>query len=59
MSVSINKIAKIFKGKIKYLPSRKGEPTHSKANIAIIRKKLKWKPKISINKGIKLLIKST
>ena len=59
MSASINKIAKIFKSKIKYLPSRKGEPTHSKANITKIKKKLKWKPKISINKGIKLLIKNT
>ncbi len=60
ISVSINKIAKIFKSKIKkYLPPRKGEPTHSKANITKIKKKLKWKPKISINKGIKLLIKST
>ena len=58
-SVDINKVAKIFDSKINYLPHRKGEPEASKANIAKIKKKLKWKPKISIKKGIKLLIKNS
>ena len=57
--ININKVAKIFDSKINYLPHRKGEPEASKANIAKIKKKLKWKPKISIKKGIKLLIKNS
>ena len=56
-TVNINKIAKLFRGKKKYIPERKGEIEHSLANINKIKKVLKWKPKISINKGINLLLK--
>jgi UDP-glucose 4-epimerase len=56
-TVNINKIAKLFRGKKKYISERKGEIEHSLANINKIKKVLKWKPKISINKGINLLLK--
>ena len=56
-SLTINKIAKIFGGKIEYLPPRKGEPKYSEANIKKIKTLLKWKPKVSINKGINYLLK--
>ena len=56
-SLTINKIAKIFGGKIEYLPQRKGEPKYSEANIKKIKTLLKWKPKVSINKGINYLLK--
>ena len=53
---SINTIAKIFGGKKKYIPHRPGEPKNSLANISKIKKEIKWKPKISIEQGLKKLL---
>ena len=55
---SINLIAKIFGGKKKFIPIRPGEPKNSLANISKIKKEIKWKPKISIEEGIKKLLHS-
>ncbi len=55
---SINFIAKIFGGKKKFIPKRPGEPKNSLADISKIKKKIKWKPKISIEEGIKGLLSS-
>ena len=52
---SINKIASIIGGRKIFIPKRKGETKRSCANISKIRKDIKWKPKISISKGIKRL----
>ncbi len=54
---SINLIAKIFGGKKKFIPIRPGEPKNSLANISKIKKEIKWKPKISIEEGIKKLLR--
>ena len=56
--ISINVIAKIFGGKKKFIPKRPGEPKNSLANISKIKKKINWIPKISIEDGIKNLLKS-
>ena len=56
--ISINVIAKIFGGKKKFIPKRLGEPKNSLANISKIKKKINWTPKISIEDGIKNLLKS-
>ena len=53
---SINTIAKIFGGKKKFIPTRPGEPKNSVANIKKIKKEINWKPKISIEQGIKKLL---
>ena len=53
---SINTIAKIFGGKKRYIPRRPGEPKNSLANISKIKKEIKWKPKISIEQGLKKLL---
>ena len=53
---SINTIAKIFGGKKKFIPIRPGEPKNSVANIKKIKKEINWKPKISIEQGIKKLL---
>ncbi len=53
---SINTIAKIFGGKKKFIPIRPGEPMNSVANIKKIKKDINWKPKISIEQGIKKLL---
>jgi UDP-glucose 4-epimerase len=53
---SVNKIAKIIGGKIINIPKRPGEPNRSLGNIERLKKQLKWKPKISINKGVKMML---
>ena len=55
---SINTIAKIFGGKKKFIPIRPGEPKNSLANIYKIKKEINWKPKITIEEGIKRLLKN-
>ena len=53
---SINTIASIFNGKKKFIPIRPGEPKDSLANISKLKKDINWKPKISIESGIKQLL---
>ena len=54
--VSINKIASLFGGK-NFIPKRPREPKRSLANISKIKKDINWKPKVSIQEGIKRLLK--
>ena len=50
----INHLVKLIKPReVIYLPDRPGEPRVTHANINLIKKDLKWKPKISFKKGIK------
>ena len=55
-TISVNKIVKILNGTKTQIPKRPGEPDCTFANITKIRRKLNWKPKINIEKGIKLLL---
>lgn len=57
-TVSINKICSLLKGKKTYIPKRPGEPDITYADIRKIKKELKWKPKIKIEQGIKILLKN-
>ena len=54
---SVNKIASIIGGKTVKIPKRPGEPDRSKADIKKIKKEIKWKPKINIDRGINLMMK--
>ncbi|MAF20715.1 MAG: NAD-dependent dehydratase [Parcubacteria group bacterium] len=54
--VTVNKIAKLIGGKRTHIPKRPGEPDRSLADISKIKKDLKWKPKIKIEKGVKELL---
>jgi len=38
------------------LPKRPGEPLVTNANISKIKRDLKWRPKIELKKGIKILL---
>jgi len=51
------KIASIIGGKTVKIPKRPGEPDRSKADIKKIKKEIKWKPKINIDRGINLMMK--
>ena len=55
---SINKIANLFGGKKIYIPKRPGEPFKTFADISRIKSKLKWKPKVKIEDGIKVMLKN-
>ena len=53
---SINQIAKIIGGDKISIPKRPGEPDRSLADITKITSELGWKPKISINQGVKMMM---
>tara|TARA_B100000965_G_scaffold390175_1_gene396718 strand:+ start:1018 stop:1998 length:981 start_codon:yes stop_codon:yes gene_type:complete len=55
-TVSILKIAKLLGGTKVFIKKRPGEPDCTFADISKIKKKLKWKPRIKINQGIKFLL---
>jgi UDP-glucose 4-epimerase len=51
-SYSINYLAKLIGGKVKYLPPRSGDVLHTKADITLAKKLLNWSPKISLEEGL-------
>ncbi len=55
---TVNYIAKKLGGEKIFIPKRPGEPDKSQADIKKITRRLKWKPKISLVKGIKLLLQN-
>ena len=56
-TVSINKIIKLLGGNKVFIKKRPGEPDCTFANISKVKKLIKWKPKIKIEKGIEYLLK--
>tara|TARA_X000000368_G_C23015852_1_gene705660 strand:+ start:595 stop:1578 length:984 start_codon:yes stop_codon:yes gene_type:complete len=57
-TVSINKIAKLLGGRKVFIPKRPGEPDVTFADIRKIKKEVNWKPRISIEKGVNIILKS-
>ena len=55
---SVNYIIKLLKGKKIHIPKRPGEPQITWANINKAKKKLNWRPEISIEKGVKILLRN-
>jgi UDP-glucose 4-epimerase len=49
---SVNYLLSLIKGKKIYIPKRPGEPQMTFANILMAKKKLNWRPLISLNIGI-------
>ena len=56
-TISINRIVDIIGGKKIFIPKRPGEPETTFADIRKIKKKIGWKPKVNIIKGIGYLMK--
>ena len=56
--VSVNRIAELLEGEKVYIPKRPGEPEKSLADISKIKKTLSWEPKISLEKGIKIMLEN-
>jgi UDP-glucose 4-epimerase len=54
---SINTLVTLLDGKVTYIPKRPGEPDCTFADISKIKKMLGWKPKVSFEQGVKLVLK--
>ena len=55
---SVNEIAKIIGGKKITVPKRPGEPDRSQADITKIKDELGWSPKITVEAGVKELLRN-
>ena len=55
-TVSILKIVRLLGGNKVFIKKRPGEPESTFADISLIKKNLSWKPKIKIEKGVKILL---
>ena len=55
---SVLEMVNILKGKKIFIPKRPGEPEITHANIKKAKKILKWKPKISLEKGLNEVLRS-
>ena len=55
--ISVNNVVKLLGCTSIKIPKRPGEPKETNANIKKITKALNWRPKVSINLGIKKLLK--
>ena len=53
---SINYIVKLLSGEIIYIPKRPGEPEVTWSNINRAKKLLNWRPRVSIESGVKILL---
>ena len=53
----VNYLASLISDYKTYIPDRPGEPKRSWANINKIKKKLRWKPKVSFSDGVNNMIK--
>ena len=51
-SYSVNYLAKLISDKVEYLPLRKGDVLHTKADISLAKELLGWEPKISFEEGV-------
>lgn len=57
-SNSINRLVELLGGKKTYIPKRKNEPQVTYADISKIYKQLRWKPKVSLDQGIAMVLRS-
>ena len=55
---SVNRLVELLGGDYVYIPKRPGEPECTFANITKIQKLLKWKPKISFEEGVKIMLEN-
>jgi UDP-glucose 4-epimerase len=55
---SINYLAQLLGGEKQYIPKRPGEPDCTYADITKIKKMLDWKPKVSFEDGVKIMLEN-
>lgn len=55
---SVNQLVSLLGGEIVYIPKRPGEPDSTFADTRKIREKLNWKPKVSFEEGVKIMLEN-
>ena len=53
---SINRLVELLEGEVVYIPKRPGEPDCTWADITKAKKLLNWKPKVTLEEGVKILL---
>lgn len=53
---SVNRLVELLGGDITYIPKRPGEPDCTFADTTKIREKLGWKPRVSLEEGVAILL---
>ena len=53
-SSSVKDLAKLIGGEVVYLPKRKGDPLHTKADISRAKKIIGWQPNVDFKEGVVL-----
>lgn len=53
---SINYLVELLGGEKKYIPKRPGEPDCTYADITKIKTQLNWKPKVTFEEGVKIML---
>lgn len=53
---SINRLVELLGGKVEYIPKRPGEPDCTFADTAKINRLIGWKPKVSFEDGVKIML---
>jgi UDP-glucose 4-epimerase len=53
---SVNRLVDLLNGPITHLPKRPGEPDCTLADITRIKKSLGWKPKVSFEEGVRIML---
>jgi len=54
---SVNRLVELLGGEVTHIPKRPGEPDCTWANISNAQKLLNWHPKVSLEEGVKILLK--
>jgi len=55
---SVNELVRLIGGKKIHIPKRPGEPYITHADISKVSRELKWKPKITLKKGVQDVLKN-
>jgi UDP-glucose 4-epimerase len=56
--VSVNRLVELLKGDVVHVPKRPGEPDCTHADIGKIQRRLGWRPKVSIEEGVRILLEN-
>jgi UDP-glucose 4-epimerase len=56
--VSVNRLVELLKGDVLHVPKRPGEPDRTHADIGKIQRQLGWRPKVSIEEGVRILLEN-
>lgn len=55
---SVNRLVELLGGEVTYLPKRPGEPDCTLADISKIQRLLGWKPRVSFEEGVQIMLEN-